>query len=90
MERTLALAQDLAADRQWPLKSIRVEFYQDPEIVWEYLLLILVFDCDPLKAEKLWDEFLDATEIVERELDEQEIHLFIKTISYEFESSPQL
>ena len=89
-ERTVALAQNLAAERRWPLKTIRIEFYQDPEIVWEYLLIVLVFDCGSVKAESLWDEFLNATEIIEQGLDEEELDLFVKTISYEFECSSQL
>ena len=89
LEGTLALAQDLAFERQWPLERIRVEFYQDPEVVWDYLLLVLVFDCEPRKAERLWDEFVDGTEKIELKLNEQEIELFIKKINYEFECSPQ-
>lgn len=88
LERTLDLARNLAAERQWPLKSIKVTHYEDPEIVWEYLLLVLVFDSGPAKAEKLWDEFLNATEIIERGLDEEELDQFIRLIDFEFESNP--
>ena len=90
LERTLKFAGDLAAEREWPLKSVKVAHYEDPEIVWEYLLLVLVFDCGPVKAEKLWDEFLNATEIIEQQLNEQEYDLFIRAIYYEFESNPYL
>ena len=88
LERTLEFASQLAAERQWPLTGIKVTHYEDPEIVWEYLLLVLVFDCGPVKAERLWDEFLNATEIIERELNEQDYDLFIRAICYEFECSP--
>ena len=84
------MAQNLADELHWPLKTIRVEFYQDPEIVWKYLLIVLEFDCGMVKAERLWDEFLSATETIERELDERELDLFITMINYEFECNPQL
>ena len=90
LDRTIALANDLTIARKWPLNRIRVEIYQDPEIVWEHLLVILVFDCGSVRAERLWDEFLDATQIIELELNERELDLFIRMISYEFECNPQL
>lgn len=88
LERTLDLAHSLAAERKWPLRSIKVTHYEDPEVVWEYLLLVLVFDSSPVKAERLWDEFLNATEIIEGELDEEELDQFIKLLDFEFESNP--
>ena len=88
LERTLDLAHSLAAERKWPLKSIKVTHYEDPEIAWEYLLLVLVFDSSPVKAERLWDEFLNATEIIERGLNEQELDQFIRFLDFEFESNP--
>lgn len=88
LERTLEFADSLASEREWPLKGIKVTHYEDPEVVWEYLLLVLVFDCGPVKAERLWDEFLNATELIEKELNEQEYDLFIKMIDYEFECNP--
>ena len=88
LERTLELARNLAIERNWPLKSVKVTHYEDPEVVWEYLLLVLVFDCGPEKAMRLWDEFLNATEIIERELNEQEYNLFIRMIDYEPECNP--
>ena len=90
LERTLYLAHSLAAERKWPLSSIKVTHYEDPEIVWEYLLLVLVFDSSPVKAERLWEEFLNATEIIERGLDDEELRQFIKLINYEFECNPKL
>ena len=42
LERTLEFVGALAAEREWPLKSIKVTHYEDPEVVWEYLLLVMV------------------------------------------------
>ena len=90
LDQTLSLAKSLAIERKWPLQSIRIELYQDPEVAWEYLLLVLAFDCEPFWAERLWEEFLDATKVIEQGLNEQRLDLFIKTIGYEFECNPQL
>lgn len=88
LEQALKLADNLAAERRWPLKKIKVTHYEDPEIVWEYLLLVLVFDSGPVKADKLWEEFVNATETIERGLNEQERDFFIRAINYEFECNP--
>ena len=88
LEQTLKLADNLAAEHEWPLKRIKVTHYEDPEIVWEYLLLVLVFDCGPVKADRLWEEFVNATEVIERGLNKQEREFFIRAINYEFECNP--
>ena len=88
LDRSIALANDLTWAGRWPLKEIRVEIYQDPEITWEYLILTLVFACGPERAEQLWDEFLNATKPIEQKLNEQELDTFIKMIDYEFECNP--
>lgn len=89
LDQTLSLAKRLAVQRKWPLLKIRIELYQDPEIVWEYLLIVLVFDCVPATAQRLWDEFIDATGSIQEGLGRQEVELFIKAIGYEFECNPK-
>ena len=84
---TLALARNLAAERQWPLKRIKVELEQDEEVDWEYLILVLVFDCNQANAEKLGKEFLNALDVIDQGLSKQEKHTFIKATHYEFESN---
>ena len=89
LEQTLSLAGRLAAERKWPLSRVRVQLYQDPEIEWEYLLLVLVFDCGPDKAEKLWDEYLhESQQQIGSQLNKQDLDFFIKMIDYEFECNP--
>ena len=83
---TLALAKTIAAQRQWPLKRIRVELEQDEEIDWEYLILVLVFDTGRSKAEKLWDEFLNEAKAVYQKLNKADQLEFIKAVHYAFES----
>ena len=88
---TLALTQNLASERQWPLKRILVELEQDDEIDWEYLVLVLVFDCSRAKAEKLRDEFLNALNAIDRHLNEPEKSKFTQATHYEFDIiDPQL
>ena len=88
---TLALTQNLASERQWPLKRILVELERDDEIDWEYLVLVLVFDCSQAKAEKLWDQFMNALDAIDRNLNEPEKYKFIHATHYEFDLiDPQL
>ena len=92
LERTLDLARNLAAERKWPLKCVKVTHYEDPEVVWEYLLLVLVFDCGPEKAMRLWDEYLNAIEEAIEDmyqgLNASERAIFANMIDYEFGSNP--
>lgn len=92
LERTLALTQHIAAECNWPLKSIKVTHYQDPEVVWEYLLLVLVFDGSQIESENLWDEYLqvmeEAIEDVYQGLNASEQVIFANMIDYEFYSNP--
>ena len=92
LEGTLALTQHIAAERNWPLKSIKVTHYQDPEVVWEYLLLVLVFDGSQVESENLWDKYLEvmeeAIEDVYQGLDTLERVIFANMIDYEFHSNP--
>ena len=94
LERTLEFVGALAAEREWPLKSIKVTHYEDPEVVWEYLLLVLVLDGSRVKYEHLWDEYLSATEEAIEEmyqgLNASERVIFATMIDYEFESNPQV
>ena len=92
LERTLALTQHIAAERDWPLKSIKVTHYQDPEVLWEYLLLVLVFDGSQVESENLWVEFLEvmeeAIEDVYQGLNASERVIFANMIDYELYSNP--
>ena len=92
LERMLSLAQHIAAERNWPLKSIKVTHYQDPEVVWEYLLLVLVFEGSQVESEYLWDEYLEvmeeAIEDVYQGLNASERVIFANMIDYEFYSNP--
>ena len=40
LDKAIHLAKDVAAKRKWPLKRIKVEYYEDPEVAgWHYLML---------------------------------------------------
>ena len=89
LNQVLEQIKHTAAQCQWPLKTIRVEYYQDPEVEWEYLLLVTDFDCPYEKAESLWRTCL-VTVVGEmrRNLKEPLKDLFSDKIHYEFESNP--
>ena len=89
LNQTLAQIRQTAAQRQWPLTAIKVDHYQDPEIDWEYLLLIMDFDCPWDEAEPLWEICLETVVgEISRNLAEPLKDLFGDLIHYEFESNP--
>ena len=51
-DQLLAKSQTIAAKRRWPLQKIKVDYYQDPEVDWEYMILTLDFDCPRSQSRK--------------------------------------
>lgn len=76
----------LAAQHEWPLQHIRIEYYQDEEIeTWQHLVLVLKFDCGAAKAEKLWET---AVEGVYQTLKGPEAEIYARVIDHDFEGHP--
>ena len=89
LEQLLERLRQTAEQRQWPLKAIKVEHYQDPEIDWEYLLLVMDFDCPYKQAEALWRICLETVVgEMSRNLKAPLKDLFSDMIHYEFEGNP--
>ena len=78
----------LAAQHEWPLQHIRIEYYQDEEIeTWQHLVLVLKFDCGAAKAENLWET---AVEGVYQTLKAKEAEIHTRFIYHDFEEHPTL
>ena len=61
LDKAIDLAKEVAGKRKWPLKRIKIEYYEDPEVAgWHYLIVVLVFVAPPAKAYQLYKEFLQA------------------------------
>ena len=76
----------MAKIRSWPLQKIKVDHYEDPEEDWEYMLLVLDFDCPQPKALKLWTNYLNQVVKGKRDgLKGEEKDLFSTKIHYDFE-----
>ena len=88
LDDVLVLAQTTAAKRRWPLQKLKVEHYQDPEIVWEYMLVTLDFDCPRPKAYRLFSNFLKEIVAVEEGLEDEAREIFMKSIWFDLESDP--
>ena len=91
LDQWLEHTRQVASERGWPLKRIMVEHYRDDEIWdWEYILLIMDFDCPRTEAKKLfWECYIK--EIVatrQNELMGAEKEIFATMIHYELESNP--
>ncbi len=90
LDQLLEQTKQVAAKHQWPLKRIRVEHYQDPEVDWEYMLVTLDFDCSRADAEPLfWDSYIkNVVGAMHKGLEGLEKDIFSSKISYELESDP--
>lgn len=87
LDQLLAETQGVAKKRRWPLQEIKVDHYEDPEEDWEYMLLILDFDCPQPKALKLWTNYLNQiVSGMEEGLESDAKDIFTKKIYYDFES----
>jgi hypothetical protein len=91
LDQWLEHTRQVAAEREWPLKRIKVEYYQDEEFTdWEYILLVMDFDCPSDEAGKIfWEDYIKG--IVgarQKELTGAEKEIFATMIHYELESNP--
>jgi hypothetical protein len=87
-DQLLAKSQAMAAKRRWPLQKIKVDYYQDPEVDWEYMILTLDFDCPRLRAEKLWVNYLKTVRAMREGQEGQAGDILAEMVHYDFESDP--
>ena len=91
LEQWLEHTRQVAAEREWPLKRIKVEYYQDEEFIdWEYILLVMDFDCARKEAGKIfWEDYIRGiVKVKQEELTGPEKDIFAAMIHYELESDP--
>ena len=87
LDKVIDLAKEFAGKRKWPLKRIKVEYYEDPEVAgWHYLIVVLVFMAPPAKAYQLYKEFLQDVGNVQNGLKPRPRLLFLEKIHYDFET----
>ena len=86
LDKVIDQAKEVAGKRKWPLKRIKVEYYEDPEIAgWHYLIMVLVFLAPPAQAYQLYREFLDDVAGLQYSLGPRQQLTFSRKISYDFE-----
>ena len=86
LDDLLAHTQAIAAKRRWPLQTIKVDHYEDPEVDWEYMLITLDFDCPRPRADKLWVNYLKTVTEIENALGDTAKEILVKKVHYDFES----
>ncbi len=91
LDQWLEHTRQVASERKWPLKRIKVEHYQDEEYIdWEYILLVMDFDCPRKEAGKIfWQDYIKGmVETRQEELTGSEKEIFSTMIHYDLESDP--
>ena len=89
LDEVLENIRQAAPQNGWPLTQIDIDYHQDLEFEdWEYLLLVLYFDCPWGEAKEYWGDCLDTViDPLQRKLGGPLKKLFIGKLSYEFDSS---
>ena len=85
LDRELERLRRLAAKQQWPLQSIRIDYYQDPEICCEqYLILVLAFDCERDEAKQYFKALMEGCNLVQQGLQGKEREIYRDLIAHDF------
>ena len=90
LDQLIEETKKMAAKDQWELNKIEVDYYDDPEVDWEYMMVILDFGCPQAEAEPLfWDGFLkNVVGFIDQELVGVAKDIFLTKIHYDFDSDP--
>ena len=90
LDQLIEETKKMAVKDKWDLNKIEVDYYDDPEVDWEYMMVVLDFDCPRAQAEPLfWDGFLkNVVGSIDKELVDVAKDIFLTKIHYGFYSGP--
>jgi hypothetical protein len=88
LDQLIEETKNIAVNDQWGLNKIEVDYYDDPEVDWEYVMVVLDFGCPRAQAGRLfWDGFLkNVVGAIDEELEGVAKDIFLTKIHYDFES----
>ena len=90
LDQLIEETKKVAVKNKWKLNKIEVDYYDDPEVDWEYMMVVLDFGCPRAQAEPLfWDGFLkNVVGSIDKELVDVAKDIFLTKIHYDFYSDP--
>lgn len=87
LQRVIGLIEDASQEQSWPLTHVEVTPIEDAEVEnWQYILIVLVFDCDFEVADDYLhnfyyelDSLLDAVSSEEQDILQRELFFDVAT-----------
>lgn len=87
LRQVLDIIKTSAESLGWPLVKVEVRHTRDPEVKdWEYVLLVLVFNCSFDTADKHLHEFYDYLDNLTRRLNDEEREILWRLLFFDIET----
>jgi|GEM_PF-1550568 hypothetical protein len=87
LEQVLRVVKDLALKMDWPLDRVEIRYIRDPEVEdWEYILLLLVFNCDFDTADRHLNELYNEIDVLTGKLSHEEQEALRRMIFFDIET----
>ena len=88
LDQLIEETKKVAVKNKWKLNKIEVDYYDDPEVDWEYMMMVLDFGCPRTQAHELWLSHLELVKSMEDRLSGVAREIMLTKIHYDFESDP--
>ena len=88
LDQLIEETKKMAVKDKWDLNKIEVDYYDDPEVDWEYMMVVLDFGCPRAQAHKLWLSHLEFVKSIEDRLSGVAREIMLTKVHYDFESDP--
>lgn len=91
LEKVLSLVKGLAAELDWPLERVEIRHVRDPEVEdWEYILLLLGFNCDFDTADRHLQELYNEIDMLSGKLGDEEDEVLRRMIFFDIETKASI
>ncbi len=88
LDKVLRLANSVSKKENWPLTKIQLQRYVDIDVPgWEYVLIIMVFDCTFEIANSYLHEFYKHLDNLISQLNEEEKAVMYKFLYFDIETT---
>lgn len=87
LEKMINVIRTSMTELDWPLAGVEIRHVRDVEVEdWEYILLLLVFNCDFNTADKNLHELYNRIDTLTRELHNEEREILQRMIFFDIET----
>lgn len=87
LEKVVNLVRNITQEEKWPLHKVGISLVKDPEITdWEYVLVLLCFDCDFKAADEYLHDFYKKLDVFVEKLDGEGQEIIQRMIYFDVQS----